>query len=103
MVCIIFKRGEGWVLDATKWDLMFIYTFVLFFSIHFRTVMLEESGVRPHCISGNVERVIFIQNCVPDCQKCVLHCQKAPVGNGERLIYVLHRRFGNPKRLFMAI
>ena len=52
-----------------------------------------------HCISGNVERVILYKTAFPSVKKGILYCQKARIGNRERSIYVLHRHFGNPKRL----
>ena len=60
---------------------------------------LQNVNLLSQCISDNVERCNFVQNCVPDCQKGVLDCKNARVGNRDCSIYVLHSHFGNPKRL----
>ena len=46
----------------------------------------------------------FIQNCVYDCQKRRLRCQKGTCWQSRTFqINVLRRHFGNPKRIFMVI
>ena len=50
-----------------------------------------------------MERVNLYKTAFPTAKKGVLDCQKAYVGNRQCSIYVLHRHFGNPKQLFIAI
>ena len=73
---------------------------------HRSKVIDSQEALKPlsiHYIGDNVERFILYKTAFPFAKKGVSPCQKARVGKREHSIYVLHRHFGNPKRLFMTI